>query len=177
MKEDSDEIKKAMETLGLGAGLTPEELAALKDPLRQIKDLTSMLPSDLSLSARSAEPVYMMSESAMENFIANPAEEIYNQLVEYIQEFEKGLDQEHENGAQLVSFGNTVEFRISNIGYYGPDIITFYGQDDQGRKLQLIQHISQLSVLLIGLKTIENRPPRRIGFNLEQKTSEPETDE
>jgi hypothetical protein len=98
----------------------------------------------------------------------NPAEWAYNRLVEYIKEFEKGLDEEHEIGARLVSFGSNFTFHIQDMGYYGPDIITFYGQDDKGQDVQLIQNISQLNVLLIALKKLQDKP-RRLGFILDKK--------
>jgi hypothetical protein len=95
----------------------------------------------------------------------NPAEWAYDRLVEYIKDFEKDLDDEHEIGARLVSFGSVVTFHIQNIGYYGPDMINFDGQDEQGQRVQLIQHLSQLNVLLIAMKKIHEKP-RRLGFIL-----------
>lgn len=97
----------------------------------------------------------------------NPAKWAYTRLKEYILDFEAGLDEDHEVGARLVSFGQTLIFHIQNIGYYGPDIITFDGINDKGEKVQLIQHISQLSVILMALKRLDEKP-RRIGFNLEK---------
>jgi len=63
----------------------------------------------------------------------------------------------------LVSFGQTISFHVQNIGYYGPDIITFYGTNENGEKLQLIQNLSQLSFLLIAVKKLQDKP-KRIGF-------------
>ena len=96
----------------------------------------------------------------------NPAAWTRQRLLEYIKGFESKLDTEHEVGARLVSFGQSVTFHISNVGYYGPDVISFDGIDDQGQVVQLIQHISQLSVLLIALKK-QAEKPRRIGFLLD----------
>ncbi len=101
----------------------------------------------------------------------NPAEWTYERLGEYIQNFEKDLDEEHEIGARLVSFGQTVTFHIESVGYYGPDIITFYGINERGERIQLIQNISQLSVLLIAVKKLEDKP-KRIGFIWSEKQEE-----
>ena len=95
----------------------------------------------------------------------NPAKSAYNRLLEYIKDFEKNLDEEHEVGARLVSFGTTHTFHIQNLDYYGPDIITFYGKTDKGDEVQLIQNISQLNVLLIAMKKLEEKP-KRIGFHV-----------
>lgn len=95
----------------------------------------------------------------------NPAKWMYERLMEYINNFEKDLDEDHEIGARLVSFGQTVTFHIQEIGYYGPDIISFYGINENNETVQLIQHISQLSVLLIAMTKIGD-VPRRIGFEV-----------
>ena len=94
---------------------------------------------------------------------SNPAAWTYERLGEYIKGFEADLDSEHEIGARLVSFGQSITFHIQNVGYYGPDIISFTGVDSEGQKVQLIQHMSQLSVLLIAMNKMGDEP-NRIGF-------------
>lgn len=103
----------------------------------------------------------------------NPAKWTYERLAKYIKNFESSLDDEHEIGARLVSFGSAVTFHIEDMGYYGPDIISFYGKNDQGESLQLIQHTSQLSVLLVAVKK-QGDKPRRIGFILDEKEKKEE---
>lgn len=100
----------------------------------------------------------------------NPAEWMYERLKKYIKEFEAQLDEDHEVGAHLVSFGHELTFHIQDIGYHGPDMITFYGRNDKGEDVQLIQHTSQLSVLLVAMRK-QQAQPRRIGFVLDQKES------
>lgn len=98
----------------------------------------------------------------------NPARWMFERLATYIKQFEGALDDEHEVGARLVSFGQNLTFHIEDMGYFGPDLIVFYGKNDQGEAVQLIQHISQLSVLLVGVRKQADRP-RRIGFILDEK--------
>ena len=93
----------------------------------------------------------------------NPARWTYERLGEYIQDFEADLDNDHEIGARLVSFGSVVTFHVDNVGYFGPDIISFYGKDDNGQSVHLIQNVAQLSVLLVAMKKRQEKP-RRIGF-------------
>jgi hypothetical protein len=97
----------------------------------------------------------------------SPAEWAHDRLVLYIRNFEKQLD-----AAQEIAMGFAGDeagvLRIEGIGFFDPDIITFYGRDDDGAKTQLIQHVSQLSVTLRAVpKNGEDEPPRRIGFHLE----------
>lgn len=100
----------------------------------------------------------------------NPAKWTHERLCNYIKTFEEGLDQEHEIGARLVSFGTTVTFHIEHVGYWGPDIISFEGKDEAGNKVQLIQHVSQLSVLLMAMKKV-GEEPRRTGYILTSDTT------
>ncbi|GHO52378.1 DUF6173 family protein [Ktedonobacter robiniae] len=101
----------------------------------------------------------------------NPAKWTYERLSKYINDFESSLDNDHEIGARLVSFGQAITFHIEDIGYYGPDIISFDGRNEAGEKVQLIQHISQLSVLLVAVQK-QQEQPRRIGFRLKASSSD-----
>ena len=99
----------------------------------------------------------------------NPARWTYKRLAEYIRDFEEELDDDHEIGASLVSFGSNVLFHIEDMGYCGPDIIAFYGLNDKGERVQLIQNIAQLSVLLVAVKKLGEKA-RRIGFILVERS-------
>ena len=62
---------------------------------------------------------------------------------------------------------DTGVLRIEGLGYFDPDIVTFYGSDEDGGRMQLIQHVSQLNVTLRALPIPEqDAAPRRIGFEL-----------
>ncbi|MEE9428180.1 MAG: DUF6173 family protein [Paracoccaceae bacterium] len=108
-----------------------------------------------------------MSKKALEN--KSPAEWAYERLVLYIQNFEEQLDDEHEIAVGFASGASGV-MRIEGIGYFDPDIVTFYGVDEFGAKTQLIQHVTQLGVTLRALpKQKPEEQPARIGFRLAQK--------
>ena len=80
--------------------------------------------------------------------------------------FESQLDAAEEIAMGFAGDATGV-LRIEGIGYFEPDIITFYGIDDNGARTQLIQHVSQLSVTLRAVpKSDTEEPPRRIGFQL-----------
>ena len=90
----------------------------------------------------------------------------YERLILYIKTFEEQLDNEHEVAMGFVG-GDAGVLRIEGIGYFDPDVLTFYGSDGEGMKTQLIQHVSQLSVMLRALpKLVESAAPNRIGFRL-----------
>ncbi|PLX75146.1 MAG: hypothetical protein C0614_11190 [Desulfuromonas sp.] len=92
-------------------------------------------------------------------------------MIDSIYSFEKRLDEEHEIGAQLVSFGASITFHLQDVSYCSPDIINLSGKNANGEELQLIQHVSQLSVLLISMRKLGEEPVR-IGFKLQQAFKE-----
>ena len=96
----------------------------------------------------------------------------YERLILYIQNFEKTLDSEHEVAMGFTDTGAGV-LRIEGLGFFDPDIVTYYGIDQTGARTQLVQHVSQLNVLLRAQpKPDPAREARRIGFQLGRALSE-----
>lgn len=96
----------------------------------------------------------------------SPAQWAYERLILYIRNFEEQLDNEHEVAMGFTG-ANAGVIRIEGIGYFDPDIVTFYGTDEHGAKTQLVQHVTQLGVMLRALpRTRDTEAPRRIGFRL-----------
>lgn len=96
----------------------------------------------------------------------SPAEWAYQRLILYIKNFEGLLDREHEMAMGFTDTGGGF-LRIEGLGYFDPDIVTFYGTDETGARVQLVQHVSQLKVLLRAMTKEEGaEEPRRIGFRL-----------
>ncbi|MCY4181125.1 MAG: DUF6173 family protein [Litoreibacter sp.] len=102
----------------------------------------------------------------------SPAEWAYIRLVLYIKNFEEQLDADHEVAMGFTG-GDAGVMRIEGMGFYAPDILTFYGSDPSGAKTQQIQHVSQLNVLLRALpKHVDQPEPNRIGFRLAKALEE-----
>lgn len=95
------------------------------------------------------------------------AKNIFNELVERIQRFESELDQEYEVGMQLVSFGQSTQFSVSSLGYTDPSIIWFTGTLSDGSYVELVQHVSQISFLMVALQREHpEKPKTQIGFSV-----------
>lgn len=97
----------------------------------------------------------------------SPAESAYDKLIAYIRNFETQL-----NASEEIAIGFTGNdagvLQIEGIGFFAPDILTFYGRDEAGMKTQLVQHVGQLSVILRAVpKPRAEDAPRRIGFHLQ----------
>lgn len=114
------------------------------------------------------EPCTEVPEAVAQTPVENksPAQWAYERLILYIQNFEEQLDNEHEIAMGFTG-GDAGVLRIEGMGYFDPDIVTFYGSDQSGAKTQLIQHVSQLNVMLRALPIeVEEEAPMRIGFRL-----------
>ena len=101
----------------------------------------------------------------------NPAKWTQLKFIECIYNFEKSLDDDHEIGARLLSFASEVTFYIQDVGYDDPHMISFSGSNENGEKLQLVQHVSQLNIFLIAMKK-RGKEPVRIGFKLKRAAEE-----
>jgi len=89
----------------------------------------------------------------------------YDILCRCIQDFQNTLDNDHEVGMLLASFGQSVLLKVSDISYSNPSIIHFYGTYN-GYETHLIQHINQLNFLLVSIpKSDPDKPAHRIGFD------------
>lgn len=101
------------------------------------------------------------------------AEWAYQRIILYLQNFEEQLDKNHEVAIGFTGSSAGI-LRIGGVGYFDPDMLTFYGQDETGTRMQLIQHVTQLNVVLraVAKESPAEEPPRRIGFRLAQDLGE-----
>ncbi|MGJ8544243.1 MAG: DUF6173 family protein [Sulfitobacter sp.] len=96
----------------------------------------------------------------------SPAQWAYERVVLYLRKFEEQLNSDQEVAMGFTGADAGV-LRIEGMGYFDPDIVTFYGTDPQGGRMQHIQHVSQLNVILRALpKVVQDAEPNRIGFKL-----------
>ncbi|USG67482.1 DUF6173 family protein [Brevibacillus ruminantium] len=96
---------------------------------------------------------------------AENASDFCQMLVDMINEFDTNLDEEHQVAMRLVSFGQTITFHVTHLGYCNPSLIRFYGTLENGSLVELIQHVSQISFLLMAVKRVNPIEPKKpIGF-------------
>lgn len=146
----TDEIKTSVEALEASALFCARGVAHACDDLPETAE-TKPLPDSMS-----SQPVEDKS----------PAQWAYERLILYIKNFEEQLDEKQEVAMGFAG-GETGILRIEGIGFFAPDVLTFYGRDEDGTRTQLIQHVSQLNVMLRALpRPSEVDEPRRIGFRL-----------
>ena len=95
----------------------------------------------------------------------NLASEFCKGLERRIAEFNQSLNHEYEVGFRLVNFSQAITFHLESIGYCNPSLIFLSGFTDEGDPVEFVQHISQISILLIKVRRKNPSEPRRpIGF-------------
>ncbi len=104
----------------------------------------------------------------MENVIRPPrllsqAESIVESLTRQIIEFEKTIDECQEVGFRLVGAPDQSTIHIERIQCEGGALLVFFGRNQDGREVRVLQHASQVSVLLTALPKIAEKA-HRIGF-------------
>tara|TARA_B100000678_G_scaffold241951_1_gene213089 strand:- start:4260 stop:4646 length:387 start_codon:yes stop_codon:yes gene_type:complete len=104
-----------------------------------------------------------------------PAIWAYERIARQINDFESDLSDEEEIGLRLVATPDTSVMHIVDVGYWGPDMLIYYGENEHGKSMQLLQHYTQMSILLTAVPKVEEKA-RRIGFHLVEKIDSADDD-
>lgn len=103
------------------------------------------------------------------NHQLNPARWAYDRIAQQIADFEGSLNDEEEVGLRLIATPDASVMHISDVGYWGPDMLIYHGSSTEGSAMQLLQHYTQMSILLTAVPKM-NEVATRIGFHLIEKT-------
>lgn len=104
------------------------------------------------------------------------AETQFEIIKRYVLAFQAALDEDHDVGVLLSSFGTNVLMEVDSIWFHRPVLMVFKGRVNE-RPTILIQHISQINFLLQVVPKDPAKPHRTIGFNADWpgKQSTPQT--
>lgn len=96
------------------------------------------------------------------------ASDVGKKLVKHIIDYEKSIPSNMQAGGRFVSSSDGFVFSIERVGCWNPDILIFDGFTSNGSAVQLIQHISQLNILLVAVPRMDDtsKPRRQIGFTV-----------
>ena len=93
----------------------------------------------------------------------NHAGDALERICELIELSQSGIGEDVAVGISVAGSGTTAPFRLRSLQASNPDILVFNGVDEKGNVIQLIQHCSQVSVLLVAVPKLDEKP-FRIGF-------------
>ncbi|MDK1377110.1 MULTISPECIES: hypothetical protein [unclassified Sinorhizobium] len=92
----------------------------------------------------------------------NPAEFMHSRLMAMIAAHEKLLSDDEELGVYVVG-GSAPAFHLRSIAYSNPDILRFTGKDADGHTVQLLQHYTQMGIMVVSMRKLGEKV-YRIGF-------------
>ena len=96
--------------------------------------------------------------------IASTAVEVCKRLKNVFLSFENGLNPDEEIGLVLTSYGAVRQIVVCSVVALGPNLLVISGIENS-LGVTLVQHISQLSFLLVPVKkSAPDEPRRKIGF-------------
>jgi hypothetical protein len=135
----------------------------------QFPDLVPSIPTSAIESALAANATKLKAAEAT-SFLAEVqkaslASEFAARLRTAIAHFDASLDSNHEVGMRLVTFGQAITFHVEEVRFHNPSLIFFRGTMENGGRVELIQHVTQISFCLMAVpKPDPNQPKRRFGF-------------
>ena len=96
--------------------------------------------------------------------LPNHAEEAVKAVYEEIADFESNLDADHEIGMPIVGGPAGLCVHVRQVYPFDSDKLVFVGIDNEQRPVRLIQHLSQLSFLMLAAPRL-GPVAVRIGFH------------
>jgi hypothetical protein len=109
------------------------------------------------------QKLYDTSDLRLPSVATSPAEQAFETLAKQIADFEKTLNDEEAVGSLLASFGQCVNLNIRNVSRAG-QFICMSGTLADGSEANLVQHFTQISVLLVKVKVQPEVQRAPIGF-------------
>lgn len=96
------------------------------------------------------------------------ARNVFEYIMQRIEEHQSVLQENEELGLKLANFGEASQIHIRGIGYKNPNLVEFTGVNPDGNTVTLIQNISQLNFMIVTLKAFEEKA-FRIGFAVNEE--------
>lgn len=98
---------------------------------------------------------------------SNNAPAIAQSIQRKLIEFQSSLLDTEDIAIQAVQFGSAMTIYVESVSSLGYGLVVFRGKDSSGNPCELIQHINQISILMITVPKPVEIPHRTIGFRTE----------
>lgn len=102
----------------------------------------------------------------LQNEIAktNNAEYIAKVIGQKINNFQSALSDNEDVALQIIQFNNSIILYVTEVSHLGTGLIVFQGLDSAQRPCEIVQHISQVNLLMMIVPKSPEIPHRKIGF-------------
>ena len=99
------------------------------------------------------------------------------EIVQEIKSFEDDLTQDEEAFMAIIGGPSGSAIFLNGIIPLGLDKVVFVGQDQSGKKARLIQHVSQINIMLQSMPIAKEVQPRRFGIGFHAHLDDDDDDE
>lgn len=111
-----------------------------------------------------------MSENYQNNQLKNEiaqtnnAEYMAKVIGQRIVDFQSTLSEVQDVALQIIQFNNSITLYVTKVSHLGLGLIVFQGSDSANNPCEIVQHISQINVLMAIVAKPADIPHRKIGF-------------
>ena len=111
-----------------------------------------------------------MSENYQNNQLKNEiaqtnnAEYMAKVIGQRIVDFQSTLSEVQDVALQIIQFNNSITLYVTKVSHLGLGLIVFQGSDSANNPCEIVQHISQINVLMPIVSKPADIPHRKIGF-------------
>ena len=111
-----------------------------------------------------------MSENYQNNQLKNEiaqtnnAEYMAKVIGQRIVDFQSTLSEVQDVALQIIQFNNSITLYVTKVSHLGLGLIVFQGSDSANNPCEIVQHISQINVLMAIVSKPADIPHRKIGF-------------
>lgn len=111
-----------------------------------------------------------MSENYQNNQLKNEiaqtnnAEYMAKVIGQRIVDFQSTLSEVQDVALQIIQFNNSITLYVTKVSHLGLGLIVFQGSDSANNPCEIVQHISQINVLMAIVSKPADIPHWKIGF-------------
>lgn len=107
---------------------------------------------------------YQNNQLKNENAQTNNAEYMAKVIGQRIVDFQSTLSEVQDVALQIIQFNNSITLYVTKVSHLGLGLIVFQGSDSANNPCEIVQHISQINVLMAIVSKPADIPHRKIGF-------------
>ena len=118
------------------------------------------IPSDVMDSIRREAEQREARELLMAQAAIGTAENLCDQLIAEMAQYDSQLDPAKEVGLRLVGMTREETLRVRDVTFVEPHAVVIHGEDEDGQPTRLVQNLAQLNFLLVALNRLQPDSPK-----------------
>ena len=118
------------------------------------------IPADVMENIKREAEQREARELLMAQAAIGSAENLCDQLIAEMAEFDRQLDESMEVGLRIVGMPREETLRVRDVTFVEPQAVVIHGDDENGRPTRLVQNLAQLNFLLVALDRLQPGSPK-----------------